>query len=105
MTISPFATSAYLTDKRYDREGSEITRITIHHMAGVASGADCALYFCNNGLENSANYCIGVDGDISCNVIEEYGSWTSNSGNSDKKRSALSFQTMMIHTLIARKKP
>lgn len=53
-------------------------------MAGRLSGAGCAQYFVGNGLENSANYCIGPDGDISCNVPEEYGAWTSSFSLADK---------------------
>ena len=85
MTISSLATSQYITDKHYDRGGQDIKFIIPHHMAGKATGANCAQYFVNNGLENSANYCIGYDGDISCNVPEDYGAWTSSCGAADKQ--------------------
>lgn len=84
-TISNLATSKYLTDKHWEaRSTSAIKYIIPHHMAGKLSGAGCANYFVNNGLENSANYCIGYDGDISCNVPEEYGAWTSSFSLADK---------------------
>lgn len=84
-TISKLATSQYLTDKHWEwRDGSQIKYIIPHHMAGRLSGAGCAQYFVNNGLENSANYCIGPNGDISCNVVEDYGAWTSSFSLADK---------------------
>ena len=83
--FSPLATSVHAIDKYYERQGNDITRITLHHMAGVSTGSDCSYYFCTNGLENSSNYCIGVDGDISCNVVENYGSWTSSSNYNDRR--------------------
>lgn len=84
-TISKLATSQYLTNKHWEwRDGSQIKYIIPHHMAGVMTGAGCANYFVNNGLENSANYCIGYNGDISCNVTEEYGPWTSSFSKADK---------------------
>lgn len=84
-TISKLATSQYLTNKHWEqRNGSQIRYIIPHHMAGVMTGAGCANYFVNNGLENSANYCIGYNGDISCNVTEEYGPWTSSFSKADK---------------------
>ena len=53
-------------------------------MAGVMSGADCATYLANTARECSANYCIGVNGDIACNVEEENRAWTSSSWDNDK---------------------
>ena len=83
--ISKLATSKFITDKHWEkRDGSQIKYIIPHHMAGRLSGAGCAQYFVGNGLENSANYCIGPDGDISCNVYEEYGAWTSSFSLADK---------------------
>lgn len=83
--ISKLATSQYLTNKHWEyRDGSAIKYIIPHHMAGVMTGAGCANYFVNNGLDNSANYCIGYNGDISCNVTEEFGPWTSSFQKADK---------------------
>lgn len=85
MTISKLATSQYLTDKHWEaRNASQIKYIIPHHMAGRLSGANCAKYFVNNGIDNSANYCIGPDGDISCNVAEDFGAWTSSFSLADK---------------------
>lgn len=83
--ISKLATTQFLTDKHWEyRDGSQIKYIIPHHMAGKMTGANCAKYFVNNGLDNSANYCIGYAGDISCNVTEDYGAWTSSFSLADK---------------------
>ena len=84
--ISKLASSQYLTDKHWDkRNESQIKYIIPHHMAGMMTGAGCAKYFVNNGYDNSANYCIGYNGDISCNVPEQYGAWTSSWWRVDTK--------------------
>ena len=84
-TISKLATSQYITDKHWEaRNPSDVKFIIPHHMAGKMTGANCAKYFVNNGIENSANYCIGYGGDISCNVPEDYGAWTSSFWGADK---------------------
>lgn len=59
------------------RRGYEICKITPHHMAGVLTGEQCANLFQNPNRQASANYCIGVDGDIVCSVDEENRAWTS----------------------------
>ena len=61
------------------RSGETICKITPHHMAGVLTGAQCARLFQSPGRNASANYCIGVDGDIVCSVEEENRAWTSSS--------------------------
>ena len=76
-TASSLVDTIAITDKNYDREGHDIKYIIPHHMAGRMSGENCAYYFVNNGLENSANYCIGYNGDIALGVPEDYGAWTS----------------------------
>ena len=76
-TASSLVDSVNITDKNYDREDNTIKYIIPHHMAGRMSGENCATYFVNNGLENSANYCIGYNGDIALGVPEDYGAWTS----------------------------
>ena len=75
--FSALAENALVTDKNYEREGYEIRYIIPHHMAGKMTGKGCANYFVNNGLNNSANYCVGYDGDIAVGVPEDFGAWTS----------------------------
>ena len=54
-------------------------------MAAHWTGKQCAQYFRDNGIENSANYCIGYDGDIWCNVEEQNRAWTSSSPWNDQR--------------------
>ena len=61
-----------------------ITKITIHHMAGVSSGVDCANYHLR-GNASSANYYIGNAGDIVGGVSEDRRAWTSGSSWNDQK--------------------
>lgn len=77
----PASSSNYSSGRR----GYNICKITPHHMAGVLSGAECAAIFQNPGRQASANYCIGVDGDIVCSVDEENRAWTSCSPSNDNQ--------------------
>jgi hypothetical protein len=81
---SSLTNNVILTDKSNSRNGNPVCKITPHHMAGVMSGAECATYLKNTARDCSVNYCIGVDGDIACNVEEENRAWTSSSWDNDK---------------------
>ena len=84
MIVSPLADGTSLCTWEYnDRNGTTVTRITPHQMVAHWTGKQCADYFVNNGIENSANYCIGYDGSIWCNVTENHRAWTSSSGWND----------------------
>ena len=65
------------------RFGYKVCKITPHHMAGKLSGEQCAKLFQDPNRNASANYCIGNDGDIVCNVSEENRAWTSSSKFND----------------------
>lgn len=57
-----------------------VSKITIHHMAGVMSAADCArMHLRSSG--SSANYYIGNDGKICGGVSEDRRAWTTGTGN------------------------
>ena len=58
----------------------KVSKITIHHMAGVMSGKDCANYHKARNA-SSANYYIGNGGDICGGVSEDRRAWTSGTGN------------------------
>lgn len=72
--LSPFCNSP---------RNNSISKITIHHMAGVMSGRGCAEF--EQYSNNSANYTIGVNGDIWCAVDENDRAWTSDSGWNDNQ--------------------
>lgn len=62
----------------------KICKITPHIMAGVLTGEQCAKNIFQKPNRNaSANYCIGVKGDIVCNVEEENRAWTSSNRVND----------------------
>lgn len=63
----------------------KISKITIHHMAGVSSGINCAKAHLSGDRQASANYYIGVDGDICGGVSETRRAWTSASAWNDQR--------------------
>lgn len=66
------------------RNGYKICKFTPHMMAGILSGEQCAVnIFQNPNRQASANYCIGNEGDLVCNVEEENRAWTSSSRSND----------------------
>ena len=85
MSISTLTDSIILTDNYSSRNGHEITRITPHYMAAYWTGEQCAESFLPASRMASANYCIGYDGDICCNVEEENRAWTSSSSYNDEQ--------------------
>ena len=68
---------AHSNNYTHGRDGCKICKITPHHMAGVMSGKQCAKLFQQDARDASANYCIGVNGDIVLSVPEEFRAWTS----------------------------
>lgn len=68
-------------DKSSPRD-RKISKITIHHMAGIMSGIDCAKYHYSS-VDASANYYIGNNGDICVGVAEERRAWTSSNRDND----------------------
>lgn len=70
------------THKKYNPEGS-ITKITVHHMAGIMSAEDCAKMHQSSDRKASANYYIGKAGEIVAGVPESRRAWTSSSAPND----------------------
>ena len=67
------------------RNGQKITKITIHHAAGVISGRNLASIFKVERRCASCNYAIGKDGEIIGVVPEELRSWCSGSRWNDEQ--------------------
>ena len=66
------------------RNGYSICKFTPHMMAGILSGYQCAVNVFGKPDRNaSANYCIGNNGDLVCNVEEENRAWTSSNRTND----------------------
>ena len=85
MTMSSLASEYIAVGKQYDGRYYPISRVTIHHMAGVTSAAACARMHRDSANQCSANYYIGNDGDIVCGVLEENAPWTSASWDNDNR--------------------
>ena len=83
MTISNLTNEYVPVGKGYGWRPYNVSKVTIHHMAGVMGSSDCARMHRNSPVEASANYYIGNDGSIACGVIEEEGAWTSASWDND----------------------
>lgn len=71
--------------KKFSQRNDRISKITIHHSASVDSAKGIADYFAHTDRLASANYCIGVKGDIALSVDEEHRAWTSKSRENDSK--------------------
>lgn len=84
MAVSKLASKSILCRWEYTTRTQKICKITPHEMIARWTAEQCATYFRDNGIENSANYCIGYDGSIVCNVLEENRAWTSSSGWNDQ---------------------
>lgn len=69
--------------KKYTRRLYPISKITIHHSVSVQSGKQIADFFAESTKAASANYCIGVRGDIALSVPEKYRAWTSSNKEND----------------------
>lgn len=71
--------------KNYSRRTAAISKITIHHAAGVGTAQGIVDSFIPAKRKASANYCIGNDGKIGQSVLESNRAWTSSSGWNDNQ--------------------
>lgn len=88
MTVSPLATEAYpaYTGNYSGPEArTNITDITVHHMAGVNSAKGCGAIFQQPGRNGSAHYGIGVNGEIGWYVDENCVAWTNSNWESNQR--------------------
>lgn len=82
---SELATYSRTMSPNKSKRTEKVTKITIHHMAGILSAYQCASIFAQPRRCASANYLIGKDGEIQCNVDEEFRAWTSGSNWNDQR--------------------
>lgn len=94
---------AHSNNYTHGRDGCKICKITPHHMAGVMSGKQCAKLFQQDARDASANYCIGVNGDIVLSVPEEYRAWTSSSRWNDCRAITIEVSDCDLHWNISKK--
>ena len=83
--FSELITKQILSPCFSSRNGQRITKITIHHAAGVLTAEQLANIFKVERRCASCNYAIGKDGDIVGVVPEEKRAWTSGSRWNDEQ--------------------
>lgn len=87
--MSSLAQGAYIAHSnnyQKGRNGYKICKFTPHIMAGILTAKQCAVnIFQKPNRIASANYCIGNDGDLVCNVYEEDRAYTSSSRSNDNQ--------------------
>ncbi len=86
MSHSPLATvsvPANGTNYTLGRPGGKITKITVHHMAGILSAERCGQIFQTPNRGGSSHYGIGLNGEIGVYVEEENTAWTDSNWDSN----------------------
>lgn len=78
--VVPASTTNYTRGRNH-----EIDKITIHHMAGKLTAAQCGSIFARAGRGGSSNYGIGYDGSVGLYVLENSRSWASSSRSNDNR--------------------
>lgn len=87
MAVSPLATEsypAYFGNYSGAEARTNITAVTVHHMAGVNSAQGCGAIFQQPGRNGSAHYGIGVNGEIAWYVDENCVAWTNSNWPSNQ---------------------
>ena len=84
-TNSPLAKIVAISPNRTSPRNQPITKITVHHMAGVLSAQDFCNIVARPSREMSANYGIGYDGTIALTCPEGDRSWCSSSPRNDHR--------------------
>ena len=74
----------------YDKRVEDITKITIHHVAGNLTVEQLGESFANPSRDASSNYGIGTDGRVGLYVSENNRAWTS--GNADNDHRAITIE-------------
>lgn len=81
----------------HGRDGQGITRITPHCVVGEFDASTVAGWFNKSERKASANYIIGKDGKILCNVLEENRAWTSGSRYNDYRAITIECSSGKVH--------
>lgn len=83
--ISKLAKISIPSPNRYSPRAYELSRISIHCMAGNLTVKRCGELFANPDREASSNYGIGSNGDCACYVDEKDGSWCTSNRDNDMR--------------------
>jgi len=79
MTISNLSVYTRISPNTSGIRTAEISKVTVHHMAGNLTIETCGEVFAPPSRQASSNYGVGSDGRIGCYLPEEYHPWTSSS--------------------------
>ena len=85
MTISNLSVYARISPNTSGIRTAEISKITVHHMAGNCTIEVCGEIFASPSRQASSNYGIGSDGRIGLYVDECNRAWTSGSFDNDSR--------------------
>lgn len=88
MAVSSLATEsypAYTGNYSGPEARTNITEVTVHHMAGVLSAAQCGAIFQRPGRNGSSHYGIGLNGEIGWYVDENCVAWTNSNWPSNQR--------------------
>ena len=85
MSNSPLVQATILSPNHSGRRNQKITKIAIHHTAGVINGRNLAGIFVPRSRKASANYNLGSDGVIVLGVDESNRAWTTSSSWCDNR--------------------
>lgn len=85
MSNSPLINGTCLTNNHSGRRQEKITKIAIHHTAGVIGGWPLARLFLPSSRQASANYCLGSDNVLILGVDEANRAWTTSSSWCDNR--------------------
>lgn len=88
MAVSPLATEsypAYAGNYSGPEARTNITEVTVHHMAGILSAAQCGAIFQRPGRNGSSHYGIGLNGEIGWYVDENCVAWTNSNWTSNQR--------------------
>lgn len=84
-TNSPLVAYTKISPNRNAPRNQPITKVTIHHMAGIMSVEQFGELVANPARQMSSNYCIGSDGRIGLFCPESDRSWCSSSAWNDNR--------------------
>lgn len=85
MSNSPLVQKTILSPNHSGRRTHKITKIAIHHAAGVIGGVNLAGIFLPKARQASSNYNLGSDGVIVLGVDESNRAWTTSSSWCDNR--------------------
>lgn len=85
MSNSPLVQKIALSPNHSGRRDQRITKIAIHHAAGVIGGVNLAGVFLPKARQASSNYNLGSDGVIVLGVDESNRAWTTSSSWCDNR--------------------